>query len=116
MSDEVWTRDEIESPCVKICLIHPEAERILRERVLAMKEIWTEEEAEFHGEYVDFEKLWSYPKPVSPGGPPVLMGASSKWSPQCPKAGPPWPRCRTLEARWSSLTSRDSRAASSSSV
>lgn len=26
MSDEVWTRDEIESPCVKICLIHPEAE------------------------------------------------------------------------------------------
>ena len=25
MSDEVWTRDEIESPCVKICLIHPEA-------------------------------------------------------------------------------------------
>lgn len=25
MSDEVWARDEIESPCVKICLIHPEA-------------------------------------------------------------------------------------------
>lgn len=45
---------------------------ILRERVLAMKEIWTQEEAEFHGEYVDFDPLWSWPKPV--GCPPVLVG------------------------------------------
>lgn len=26
MSDEVWKRDEIESPCVKICVLHPEAD------------------------------------------------------------------------------------------
>ncbi|MER3446125.1 MAG: hypothetical protein C4291_04475 [Candidatus Dadabacteria bacterium] len=38
--------------------------RVLRERVLAMKEIWTKEEAEFHGEFVNFDKIWSYPKPV----------------------------------------------------
>src|SRR5438093_726810 len=38
--------------------------RLLRERVLAMKEIWTNEEAEFHGDFVDFDKIWSYPKPV----------------------------------------------------
>jgi probable F420-dependent oxidoreductase len=47
---------------------------ILRERVLAMKEIWTKEEAEFHGEFVDFDKIWSYPKPVQTPHPPILMG------------------------------------------
>lgn len=48
--------------------------RVLRERVLAMKEIWTEEEAEYHGEYVDFDKVWVYPKPVQRPHPPVIMG------------------------------------------
>jgi probable F420-dependent oxidoreductase len=48
--------------------------RLLRERVLAMKEIWTKEEAEFHGEFVNFDKIWSMPKPVQKPHPPVLMG------------------------------------------
>ena len=37
--------------------------KLLRERVLAMKELWTKEEAEFHGEFVNFDPVWSYPKP-----------------------------------------------------
>jgi probable F420-dependent oxidoreductase len=48
--------------------------RLLRERVLAMKEIWTRDEAEFHGEFVNFDKIWSYPKPVQKPHPPILMG------------------------------------------
>jgi probable F420-dependent oxidoreductase len=48
--------------------------RVLRERVLAMKEIWTKEEAAFHGEYVNFDKIWSYPKPLQKPHPPILMG------------------------------------------
>jgi probable F420-dependent oxidoreductase len=48
--------------------------RLLRERVLAMKEIWTKDEAEFHGEVVRFDRLWSYPKPVQKPHPPILMG------------------------------------------
>ena len=48
--------------------------RLLRERVLAMKEIWTKDEAEFHGEFVNFDKIWSYPKPVQKPHPPILMG------------------------------------------
>ncbi len=48
--------------------------RVLRERVLAMKEIWTKEAAEFHGKYVDFDPVWSYPKPVQKPHPPILMG------------------------------------------
>jgi len=54
--------------------------RVLRERVLAMRTIWREETPEFHGEHVDFDPIWSYPKPVQEGGPPVLIGASSRWT------------------------------------
>ena len=51
--------------------------RVLRERVLAMKEIWTKEEAEFHGEFVNFDKIWSYPKPIQKPHPPILMGGDA---------------------------------------
>ena len=56
--------------------------KITRENVLAMREIWTNEVAEFHGQFVDFSPMWCWPKPIQAGGPPVLMGASSKWSPK----------------------------------
>ena len=48
--------------------------RVMRERVLAMKEIWTKEEASFQGEFVRFEPMWCYPKPVQKPHPPVLLG------------------------------------------
>jgi probable F420-dependent oxidoreductase len=48
--------------------------RLLRERVLAMKEIWTKREAEFHGEFVRFDKIWSDPKPLQRPHPPVIIG------------------------------------------
>ena len=50
---------------------------ILRERVEAMKAIWTSEEAEYHGEHVDFDPIWSWPKPVRKPHPPVLVGGMS---------------------------------------
>jgi probable F420-dependent oxidoreductase len=49
---------------------------VLREHVLAMREIWTKDEAEFHGEHVDFPPLYSWPKP--PSGPVVLVGGGLK--------------------------------------
>ena len=48
--------------------------RLLRERILAMKEIWTQDEAEYHGEFVNFGKMWAYPKPMQRPHPPILMG------------------------------------------
>ncbi len=56
--------------------------KVTRESILAMKEIWNEEVAEFRGQFVNFGPLWCWPKPMQSGGPPVLMGASSKWSPK----------------------------------
>jgi probable F420-dependent oxidoreductase len=49
---------------------------LLRERVLAMKAIWTTDEAEFHGTFVDFEPLWQWPKPVQRPHPPVLLAGN----------------------------------------
>ena len=48
--------------------------KVLRERIEAMKEIWTKEEAEYHGEFVDFPATWSWPKPVHKPYPPILVG------------------------------------------
>jgi len=56
--------------------------KVTREGVLAMREIWTKEVAEFHGKFVNFDPLWCWPKPIQAGGPPILMGASSKWVPK----------------------------------
>ena len=48
--------------------------RVLRERMLAMKAIWTQEEATYRGELVNFERIWSHPKPAQKPHPPILMG------------------------------------------
>jgi probable F420-dependent oxidoreductase len=47
---------------------------VMRERVEAMKAIWTQDEAEYHGRFVDFDPTWSWPKPVQKPHPPVLVG------------------------------------------
>jgi probable F420-dependent oxidoreductase len=48
--------------------------RLLRERVLAMKAIWTNDAAEYHGEFVNFDPMWSWPKPLQQPHPPILIG------------------------------------------
>ena len=67
-----WNREEMENhgtdPSKRFA--------VMRERVLAMKEIWTNDEAEFHGEYVDFDPLWQWPKPVQRPHPPVLVAGN----------------------------------------
>lgn len=58
----------------------PYAQRwpILRERVLAMREIWTRDVVEYHGQFVDFGPMYSFPKPVQPGGPPFWIGSNAR--------------------------------------
>ena len=53
---------------------------LLRERVLAMKAIWTSDEAEFHGDFVDFGPLWQWPKPVQHPHPPVIVAGNGPGS------------------------------------
>ncbi|MGB1883063.1 MAG: LLM class F420-dependent oxidoreductase [Gammaproteobacteria bacterium] len=52
--------------------------KVLRERMQAIRAMWTEEQAEFHGEFVDFDPIWIYPKPVQRPHPPVYFGAVTR--------------------------------------
>lgn len=65
-----WNAEEMENHGT----VYKTRWRLLRERVLAMKEIWTKDEAEFHGEFVNFDKIWASPKPVQQPHPPIIMG------------------------------------------
>jgi probable F420-dependent oxidoreductase len=51
--------------------------KVLREKIEAMKEIWTKENAEYHGEFVNFDPIWCHPKPVQKPHPPILLGVHS---------------------------------------
>jgi probable F420-dependent oxidoreductase len=50
--------------------------RLMAERVEAMKAIWTQDKASFSGEFVNFERIWSWPKPAQRPHPPVLVGGN----------------------------------------
>ena len=68
-----WNADEMEDHGVDYKTRRDRA----REHVLAMRALWTQEEASFDGEYVHLPPSWSWPKPVQPGGPPVLIGGAA---------------------------------------
>ena len=51
---------------------------LMRERIEAMKAIWTEDEASYHGEHVDFDSIWCWPKPIQKPHPPVLVGGNGE--------------------------------------
>ena len=72
--------------------------KILRERIEAMKAIWTMDEAEYHGKFVSFEKIWSYPKPVQKPYPAILMGGSGPHARQ---------RAVDFDGHWMPVIGRD---------
>jgi len=65
-----WNREEMANhgtdPRVRMA--------IMRERIEAMKAIWSDDEASYAGQYVNFERIWSWPKPAQRPHPPVLVG------------------------------------------
>jgi probable F420-dependent oxidoreductase len=67
-----WNREEMENhgtdPRVRMA--------IMLERIEAMKAIWTQDEASYHGTHVDFDRIWSWPKPAQRPHPPVLVGGN----------------------------------------
>ena len=84
--------------------------KLLRERVEAMKRIWTHDAAEYHGELVNFDPIWSWPKPVQKPHPPILLGGHTSktlervvdycdgWMPIGGRAGDLIPKIKDLRA------------------
>lgn len=54
----------------------PRRWKLMRERIEAMKAIWQEKEAEYHGEFVDFDPVYAWPKPVQQPHPPVVVAGA----------------------------------------
>ncbi len=68
-----WNKEEMASHGVR----YGERRALLREKVLMMKSLWTEEEASFQGEHLTLEPSWAWPKPVQKPHPPIIMGADA---------------------------------------
>jgi len=71
-----WNVDEMENHGAR----YETRFKLMRERILAMKALWTEQEAAFHGEMVNFDAVWLYPKPMQQPHPPILLGGSSDYT------------------------------------
>jgi probable F420-dependent oxidoreductase len=67
-----WNQDEIENHGTVFASRH----KLARERMEAMKAIWTEDEASYHGRYVDFDRIWAWPKPAQQPHPPVMIAGN----------------------------------------
>src|SRR5436309_11292173 len=67
-----WNEDEMTDHGVE----YPRRRDVVREKVLAMQRLWSEDEASFRGEYVRFDESWSWPKPAQRPWPPVLIGGT----------------------------------------
>jgi len=65
-----WNREEMENHGTD----YATRWTLMKERVEAMKQIWGQEEAEYHGQYVNFDPIWSWPKPVQKPHPPIIVG------------------------------------------
>jgi len=68
-----WNREEMENHGVDV----KRRRALVREKMLAMQALWSQDVAEFHGEFVDFEASWQWPKPVQQPRPPVLIGGAA---------------------------------------
>jgi probable F420-dependent oxidoreductase len=68
-----WNKEEMAHHGVK----YTERRALLREKVLLMKELWTADEAAFHGELLQLDASWAWPKPVQKPQPPIIMGGAA---------------------------------------
>jgi probable F420-dependent oxidoreductase len=71
-----WNQEEIENHGTVFASRHKRA----RETVEAMKRIWTQTNAEYHGEFINFDPMMTWPKPVQKPHPPVLVGGAFPYS------------------------------------
>ena len=85
---------------------------VMRERVLAMREIWTEDEASYHGEFADFERIWSWPKPVQSPLPVWVGGTGPRVLDRVLEYGDGWfPNMRDLDELATRIAELQRRAA-----
>ena len=114
-----WNQDEMENHGTVFTSRH----KLARERVEAMKAIWTQSKPEYHGEFVNFDPMMAWPKPVQKPHPPVIVGGAfpysarrairygDGWIPHAARTPTPRsPICCPSSARWRPRPKRDPRS------
>ena len=71
-----WNQDEMENHGTNFATRH----KLARERIEAMKAIWTQDTAEYHGEFVNFDPMQTWPKPMQKPYPPIIVGGAFPYS------------------------------------
>jgi probable F420-dependent oxidoreductase len=67
-----WNAEEMENHGVEF----KNSRKVMRDKVAAMKALWTQDKSEYHGQFVNFDPVWCFPKPVQKPHPPILMGGN----------------------------------------
>jgi probable F420-dependent oxidoreductase len=98
--------------------------QLLKEQIRAIKEIWTKSESEFHGRFVNFDKMKAFPKPYQRPHPPIIMGGEGLkamecaagvcdgWAPWCLE----WPKAKEAIAKLKKQTAVNGREPSSMEI
>lgn len=82
-----WNREEMENHGTE----YKQRWKVMRERIEAMKEIWTKDEATYHGEHVNFDRIWCWPKPIQKPHPPIIVGGDGAGTlPRVVRYGDEW--------------------------
>jgi probable F420-dependent oxidoreductase len=71
-----WNAEEMENHGT----VFKDRFKVMEDRARALKVIWTEEEASYDGPFVNFDRIWSWPKPVQRPHPPILLGGETKYT------------------------------------
>jgi len=71
-----WNAEEMENHGT----VFKDRFKVMCDRAKAIKTLWREETPQYHGPFVDFDPVWSYPKPAQKPNPPVLLGGETKYS------------------------------------
>jgi len=91
-----WNQDEMENHGTVFATRH----KLVRERIEAMKALWTKSKAEYHGEMVAFDPVMAWPKPVQKPHPPILVGGAFPWGARrAIRYGNAWMPLRRREVR-----------------
>ena len=91
-----WNQDEMENHGTVFTTRH----KLVRERIEAMKALWTKSKAEYHGEMVTFDPVMAWPKPVQKPHPPILVGGAFPWGARrAIRYGNAWMPLRRREVR-----------------
>jgi probable F420-dependent oxidoreductase len=68
-----WNREEMAQHGIS----YAQRRAVMRDKVMAMRALWTEDEASFEGEHLSIEPSWAWPKPAQKPHPPIVMGAAA---------------------------------------